>query len=503
MSEVSEGLKRVPMRVWVAVFVVFSFVCSGGFGIEDMVSGSGPGFALLLLLVLPFLWGLPQALVCAELGSALPEDGGLYRWSRRANGEFMGFQTGWWWVPRFFVDSAVYIALTSDYMQNWFGFNDWVRWGIAVALIAIFAYINIRGIQLAAWMLVVMQVIVFIPFAALAVIGLANWHHNPFSVMLLPGNSLIGGVGVALSVGIWMYSGFESLSTMAGENQKPQKVIPRALMITLPIVIGFYVLSTLGGLADVGQFSQWGTEGALDFMGVGREVGGQVLRYLFLAAMLAGNFALFLAFLAAGARPSYVLSKDKLAPRFLSKTHPKYGTPWAAIVLMAVVDAVLVRNGFQTLIVIDVFLLLMLAHITILHLGDPAARQRARARTSLQGRAQDPGVRRHVRGADHGGRVRDVAVGQRVGLLHLGHGGGADRAARLLHLQAHLRRAEGAGRRADGERQCAGGRRRTGRCRGAVSGRGGACGGLTLSLPARRRRGRSAAWGRSRWTSAA
>ena len=364
MGEVTEGLRRVPMRVWVAVFVVFSFVCSGGFGIEDMVSGSGPGFALLLLIILPFVWGLPQALVCSELGSALPEDGGLYRWSRRANGEFMGFQTGWWWVLSIFVDSAVYIALTCDYMQNWFGFNDWVRWGIAVGLIAIFAYINIRGIQLAASVLIVFQVIVFIPFAALAVIGIANWHHNPFSVMLLPGNSLLGGVGVALSVGIWMYSGFESLSTMAGEIERPQKVIPRALMITLPIVIGFYVLSTLGGLADVGRYTEWGTSGALDFMGVGREVGGQILRYLFFAAMFAGNFALFLAFLAAGARPSFTLSKDKLLPKFLSKTHRKYGTPFAAILLMAGVDCILVRSGFSTLIVIDVFLL-MLAHITI------------------------------------------------------------------------------------------------------------------------------------------
>ena len=364
MGEVTEGLRRVPMRVWVAVFVVFSFVCSGGFGIEDMVSGSGPGFVLLLLMILPFVWGLPQALVCSELGSALPEDGGLYRWSRRANGEFMGFQTGWWWVLSIFVDSAVYIALTVDYMQNWFGFNDWVRWGIAVGLIAIFAYINIRGIQLAASVLIVFQVIVFIPFAALAVIGIANWHHNPFSVMLLPGNSLLGGVGVALSVGIWMYSGFESLSTMAGEIERPQKVIPRALMITLPIVIGFYVLSTLGGLADVGRYTEWGTSGALDFMGVGRVVGGQILRYLFFAAMFAGNFALFLAFLAAGARPSFTLSKDKLLPKFLSKTHRKYGTPFAAILLMAGVDCILVRSGFSTLIVIDVFLL-MLAHITI------------------------------------------------------------------------------------------------------------------------------------------
>jgi amino acid transporter len=364
MTEVQDGLKRVPMRVWVAVFVVFSFVCSGGFGIEDMVSSSGPGFTLLLLLAIPFVWGLPQALVCSELGSALPEDGGLYRWSRRANGEFMGFQTGWWWTLSIFVDSAVYIALTVDYMQNWFGFDGWVRWAIAVVLIAVFAYINVRGIELAASVLVVLQVLVFAPFALLAVIGLANWRHNPFDPILLHGNSLIGGVGVALSVGIWMYSGFESLSTMAGEIQRPQKVIPRALMITLPIVIAFYVLSTMGGLAAVGRFQQWGTSGALDFMGVGRVVGGQILRYLFFVAMFAGNFALFLAFLAAGARPSYTLSRDKLAPRFLSRTHPKYGTPWAAIVLMAGVDVVLVRSGFSTLIVIDVFLL-MLAHITI------------------------------------------------------------------------------------------------------------------------------------------
>jgi amino acid transporter len=364
MAEVSEGLKRVPMRVWVAVFVVFSFVCSGGFGIEDMVVDAGPGFALLLLLIIPFVWGLPQALVCSELGSALPEDGGLYRWSRRANGEFMGFQTGWWWSLSIFVDSAVYIALTVDYMQNWWGFDAWVRWGIAVVLIAIFAYINVRGIHLASSILVVLQVLVFIPFLLLAVLGVANWHHNPFSPVLLPGNSLIGGVGVALSVGIWMYSGFESLSTMAGEIQKPQKVIPRALMITLPIVICFYVLSTMGGLAAVGRFQDWGTSGALDFMGVGREVGGQVLRYLFFIAMFAGNFALFLAFLGAGARPSYTLAKDKLAPRFLSRTHKKFGTPYAAIILMAVIDVILVRSGFSTLIVIDVFLL-MLAHITI------------------------------------------------------------------------------------------------------------------------------------------
>ena len=101
------------MRVWVAVFVVLSLVCSGGFGIEDMVSGSGPGFRLLLLLVIPL--GLGSAagagLLRTRFGAA--RGGRPYRWSRRANGEFMGFQTGWWWTLSIFVDSAVYIALTA------------------------------------------------------------------------------------------------------------------------------------------------------------------------------------------------------------------------------------------------------------------------------------------------------------------------------------------------------------------------------------------------------
>ena len=364
MDVVKRKLELVDMKVWMAFFVVFSFVCSGGFGIEDMVGGAGPGFALILLIALPFLWGLPQSLVCSELGAAIPEDGGLYRWSRRALGEFMGFQTGWWWVLSIFVDSAVYIALTVDYAKQWFGLTGMERWLLAVVLIAIFAYVNIRGLQLASWMLFVLQIVVFVPFVALAVLGIAKWHGNPFHPFLLPGVSLIGGVGVALSVGIWMYSGFESLSTMAGEIKRPQHVIPRALMITLPVVLVFYVSSTMGGIAAVGHPAQWGTSGVrYDFMGVGLAVGGQLLRHLFFAAMLAGNFALFLAFLAAGARPSYVLSKDRLLPRFLGK-ESRYGTPWLAILLMAGVDAVLVRWGFATLIVIDVFLL-MLAHITI------------------------------------------------------------------------------------------------------------------------------------------
>ena len=86
----SERLRRVRIPLVTAEAMIFIFVSSGAFGIEDMVSSSGPGLTLLLLLVLPLVWALPMALVCSELGSALPEEGGYYAWTRRALGLLAG-----------------------------------------------------------------------------------------------------------------------------------------------------------------------------------------------------------------------------------------------------------------------------------------------------------------------------------------------------------------------------------------------------------------------------
>jgi len=67
-------------------FMIYILVSGGSFGIEDMVSSSGPGLTLLLLILLPIFWSLPMALIASELGSALPGEGGFYVWARRALG---------------------------------------------------------------------------------------------------------------------------------------------------------------------------------------------------------------------------------------------------------------------------------------------------------------------------------------------------------------------------------------------------------------------------------
>ncbi len=68
------------------VWVMFSYTTAGPFGLEDMVTTAGPGMTLIYQLVLPFFWCIPVSLVAAELTTAMPVEGGFYRWVRAAFG---------------------------------------------------------------------------------------------------------------------------------------------------------------------------------------------------------------------------------------------------------------------------------------------------------------------------------------------------------------------------------------------------------------------------------
>ena len=370
-------LRRVRLRLATVVVIIFIFVSSGAFGLEDMVGWSGPGLALLLLLVLPVVWALPMGLVCAELGSAIPEEGGYYVWVKRGLGEYWGFQCGWWSWLTTFVDSAVYIALIMDYLQSWLDLDATTAWLIGVAIIAVLAYLNIRGLNVIAISSIVMTIVILAPFAVMTVLGFAKWQGVPWEPFSVPGQSVLTSVGYALAVGMWMYSGYDSMSVLAGEVEEPRRVIPRGLMIAMPLIVISYFVPTFAALASVGRWDEWTTEGGISFVEIAEALGGSALGVAVLVAAVVSNLALFQEYLAAGARPAFVMAEDHLLPRILTRTHHKYGTPWVSIVFLAAVNAVLVRYGFQTLIVIDVFLMMfyyILIFITavVLRVREPA-----------------------------------------------------------------------------------------------------------------------------------
>ena len=372
--------KRTRVPLFSAFFMIYVFVSGGSFGIEEMVASSGPGLTLLLLLVLPIIWALPMALIASELGSAIPDSGGFYVWTRRGLGRFWGFQAGWWWSLALLVDTSLYIVLSATYLQNQIGFSDGLYYAICWAVIAVCTVVNVLGIKIVAIGSSLFAILIISPILVLAVIGLANWQFDPFTPMTPPDTDLLGADGaliVGLSIGMWFYSGYESMSTLAGEIEEPQHIIPKALMLALPFVALMYLLPTLASLVAFGQwelFSVDGTEGKVSFVDIGRTLGGNALGHALLASVVLGNLTLYLDYMASGARPLQKLAADGLLPKPLEVFNNRFGTPVVALLLIAGVNAVLVIGPFQSLVIIDV--LLMVASYALIFIA--AVRLRAK-----------------------------------------------------------------------------------------------------------------------------
>ena len=194
------------------------------------------------------------------------------------------------------------------------------------------------------------------PFLVLIVLGFTHWHGTPWQPFVPPGQSIWSSLNYGLAIGVWMYSGYDSMSTLAGEIEQPRRIIPRALMIAMPIIVALYFLPTLAGLAGVGEWADWTTSGGTSFVEVAKALGGPVLGYVMLGAAVISNMALYQDYITSGSRPAYAMAEDRLLPRLLTKAHPKYGTPYVSILFLAAVNLVLIIGTFANLVVIDVML---------------------------------------------------------------------------------------------------------------------------------------------------
>jgi amino acid transporter len=249
-------------------------------------------------------------------------------------------------------------VLAVSYLNGWLGQPPLVQWLISVAIIAAFAALNVRSLASMALSTSAFALIILIPCVAMTVLGFARWQQNPFVPLTAPGESLIGSLGLGLTVAIWFYSGYEYVSTLAGEIKDPQRVIPKALLISIPAVIVVYFLPTMAGLASVVGWQAWGEEG-VTLVEVAGSLGGSLLAVPMLVAALVSNLALYNAYLAAGARITMVMAGSGHLPKVFGLVHPRYGTPWASILITAALHALLATGSFEALLVIDVFLFVL------------------------------------------------------------------------------------------------------------------------------------------------
>jgi amino acid transporter len=345
------------------VFVMFAYTTGGPFGMEEMVTTSGPGLTLLYLLIIPFFWCIPVSLVAAELTTAIPVEGGFYRWVRAGYGNFWGFLAGWWnWSASWLLGGS-YAVLFSDYLAVFFpSLVGWKHYLVSVALIALLAYVNIRGIQMVGIVSTVLEFSVLVPVLLLCLIAATKWHHNPFHPFIPPHVPAFQVFGVGLALGLWLYSGYEQCSSVAEEIENPQRTFPIALAIVVPLSMAAYFLPALLSLAALGDWDKWTTA----YLPTAAQlIGGHWLGFAMTVGAMLGNVALLNATVLTSTRMPSSMAEDGYLPPVFAAKHDQYGTPWIAILISSAIYALLAFHTLAQLLTVYVWLRSLVTVLTV------------------------------------------------------------------------------------------------------------------------------------------
>jgi len=368
-------------------------------GVASMIGGAvfvlvGPGMAeagpaLMIAFLLNGVITVFTALTYAELGSAFPATGGGYRWVKQGLPRPNAYISGWMaWFGHTIAGSLYAVAFgsffghllkTSGVIGEDFGLP--IDKLFAVIAIIIFTFVNVKGssdtgkvgnaitfTQLAIIGILVVAAVVAMVFAN------PSWSENFTDFMPM------GITGIALAMGLTFiaFEGYEIISQAGDEIKNPKRNIPRAILLSLVIVVTIYIVFTfvfIGGLnpddvgmpawSFIGSFGELGIiESAERFMPFGALLvltGGLVST---LSALNATTFA--------ASRVSFAMGTQYNLPHIFSKIHPKYHTPFVATIISGIIMMVLALSLDLTSIALAasiMFLLLFtqvnLASITI------------------------------------------------------------------------------------------------------------------------------------------
>lgn len=334
---------------------MFFNVSGGAFTTESLIVSTGPGLGLLILILVPLFWSLPETLIVAELASMLPEEGGYYKWVYRAFGPFWAFQNGWWTWMYSLVDMAIYPVLFNQYLAFFFPhMNAAVQWVIALGVIWGATAINLRGAGKVGSVSVISGSFILATFLVIAIAAVPHIDHVPWRPFAGKDAAGLGGLGVGISIALWNYIGWDNASTVQGEVVDATKSYPRALAWTLPLVtLGYLIpLSATLGATD---WTKWQDGGWPDIARASTGFAGPLLAVCVAVAGMVSALALFNALLLSYSRIPFAMAGDRLLPAFLSIPDSR-GTPRSAVILSAVCYSVFALLSFAHLVVADVLL---------------------------------------------------------------------------------------------------------------------------------------------------
>jgi amino acid transporter len=377
------ALKPTPrkLRLLPLIAATYFMVSGGPYGIEDILGGAGYGLALVILLLLPFLWSLPTALMIGELASSIPAEGGFYIWVRRALGPFWGYQESWLSLSASIFDMALYPAIFVLYLGklNPALATGWSGYAFMLAVVVLCCFWNLLGAPEVGEDSVRMFVVLLAPFVVF--VALAFWHGitvHPAIDWGLPARVKGEGFGagsafsIAVLVAMWNYMGWDNASTIAQEVENPQKNYPRAMVAATALTAVTYILP-LAAMAFAGLSASSFSTG--DWTTAASAVGGPLLAIAIVIGGCITGVGMFNALVMSYTRLPMAMAQDGMLPAPLAWRNRR-GVPWVSVILCGIAWALALKLPFERLIAIDLIfygssLMLEFVALAVLRIREP------------------------------------------------------------------------------------------------------------------------------------
>ncbi|MFC5132178.1 APC family permease [Paeniglutamicibacter kerguelensis] len=350
-GKVSSGLQR-RLGTQDAVMIGLGSMIGAGLFSAFTPAAASAGSALLVSLFLAAALAYANARSSAQLAARYPTSGGTYAYGREVLGPWPGFIAGWGFVVGKTASAAAMALTFATYAVP----ESWVK-PVAAGAVALLVGVNYLGVTrtAAAARVIVMSVLALLAIVLIAILG----GIQDGSTAVSGGNPGLAGILQGAGLLFFAFAGYARIATLGEEVRDPARTIPRAIGLSLGIVVGLYAVVALVLLHSLGAGGIAGTNKPLA-AALGQS---WALPLVQIAAALASLGAL-LALIAGIGRTAMAMAREHDLPHALSAIHPRFSTPHraeltvgAAVLVLIVFSDLTTAIGFSSFGVLVYYLI--------------------------------------------------------------------------------------------------------------------------------------------------
>ena len=325
------ALNAMNLTIGAGIFVLPAVVAAN-IGRSAFIAYLICGFLVILIM-----------LCYAEIGSKVTTSGGSYAYVEKAFGPLAGFliNTLFWFGFAAMADAAV-INMLTDMLAKWFPVFSvmYVRIIFFTAVFGLLTFVNIRGVKQGSQFAVATTLLKLTPLILLVFIGLFSIEAENLSVKTWPSADSIGKTALVL---LFAFMGIETALNVSGEIKNPQRTIPKGIFMGVFGVLLMYMLIQFVAQGVLGD--QLSVHKDAPLASLATQLIGPVGGTIILITGIVSMFGMLSGDVLASPRLLYAASKDKLLPKFLSSIHPKFATPYWAIIIYCTVGLIFASSG--------------------------------------------------------------------------------------------------------------------------------------------------------------